>query len=53
LTRRYAKQQRTWLKRFKVLPNTKFIEMGDKKMQTVVSEALTHICSCTFSGEQT
>ena len=43
LTRRYAKQQRTWLKRFKVLPKTQFIEMGDKNMQTVVNEALTHI----------
>ena len=45
LTRRYAKQQRTWLKRFKVLPNTHFIEMGDKNMQVAVNEALTHIQS--------
>ena len=50
LTRRYAKQQRTWLKRFKVLPNTHFIEMGDKKAQTVVSEALMHVKSCLSSS---
>ncbi len=50
LTRRYAKQQRTWLKRFKVLPNTHFIEMGDKKMQTVANEALKHIKSCLHSS---
>ena len=53
LTRRYAKQQRTWLKRFKVLSNTKFIEMGDKMMQTVVNDALAHIQSCTLSDKQT
>ena len=53
LTRRYAKQQRTWLKRFKVLPKTQFIEMGDKNMQTVVNEALTHIHASTSSSNKT
>ncbi len=49
LTRRYAKQQRTWLKRFKVLPNTHFIDMGEKGMQTVVNEALKHVSACSVS----
>ena len=43
LTRRYAKQQRTWLKRFRVLPNTLFIDMKNKSMQTAAKEALKHI----------
>ncbi len=43
LTRRYAKQQRTWLKRFRVLPNTLFIDMKNKSMQTAAKEALKNI----------
>jgi tRNA dimethylallyltransferase len=43
LTRRYAKQQRTWLKRFQVLPSAHFIDMDNKGTQHAVSQALTHI----------
>ncbi len=43
LTRRYAKQQRTWLRRFQVLPSAHFIDMGDKGMQYAVEQALTYI----------
>ena len=42
LTRRYAKAQRTWLKRFKVLPRTHFIEICEKQPQVIAEEALTH-----------
>ena len=43
LTRRYAKQQRTWLRKFQILPSAHFIDMGDKGMQYAVEQALTHI----------
>ena len=43
LTRRYAKQQRTWLRRFQVLPSAHFIDMGDKGMQYASEQALTYI----------
>jgi len=43
LTRRYAKQQRTWLKRFQVLPSAHFIDMDNKGTQRAVTQALTHI----------
>jgi tRNA dimethylallyltransferase len=43
LTRRYAKQQRTWLRRFQVLPSAHFIDMEDKGMQYAVEQALTYI----------
>jgi tRNA dimethylallyltransferase len=43
LTRRYAKQQRTWLRRFQVLPSAHFIDMGDKGMQYAAEQALTYI----------
>ena len=43
LTRRYAKQQRTWLRRFQVLPSAHFIDMEDKGMQYAVEQALTCI----------
>ncbi|MGY8753724.1 MAG: tRNA (adenosine(37)-N6)-dimethylallyltransferase MiaA, partial [Phycisphaerales bacterium] len=43
LTRRYAKQQRTWLRRFQILPSAHFIEIGDNGMQHIANEALTHI----------
>jgi tRNA dimethylallyltransferase len=42
LTRRYAKAQRTWLRRFKVLPRTHFIEIDEKQPQVIAAEALTH-----------
>ena len=43
LTRRYAKQQRTWLRRFQVLPTAHFIEMDNKGMQYAVEQALMYI----------
>ncbi len=43
LTRRYAKQQRTWLRRFQVLPSAHFIEMENTPLQAVVEQALTHV----------
>lgn len=49
LTRRYAKAQRTWLKRFKVLPRTHFIEISEKQPQVIAKEALTHAFSGSFS----
>ncbi|MDP7008842.1 MAG: tRNA (adenosine(37)-N6)-dimethylallyltransferase MiaA [Phycisphaerales bacterium] len=42
LTRRYAKSQRTWLRRFKVLPRTTFIEIDQKQPQAIVNAALMH-----------
>ena len=42
LTRRYAKAQRTWLRRFRTLPRAHFIEMAEKQPQVVATEALTH-----------
>jgi tRNA dimethylallyltransferase len=45
LTRRYAKAQRTWLRRFKVLPRTHFIEIDEKQPQVIATEALTHAIS--------
>ena len=43
LTRRFAKQQRNWLRRFQTLPNAHFIDMGEMGTQDVVGKALTHI----------
>jgi tRNA dimethylallyltransferase len=43
LTRRYAKQQRTWLRRFQVLPSALFIEMDNTPPQNITEQALTHI----------
>jgi tRNA dimethylallyltransferase len=43
LTRRFAKQQRNWLRRFQMLPNAHFIEIGDLDAQDIVNKALTHI----------
>ncbi|MDP6693532.1 MAG: tRNA (adenosine(37)-N6)-dimethylallyltransferase MiaA [Phycisphaerales bacterium] len=53
LTRRYAKAQRTWLRRFKPLPRTHFIEMGEKQPQLIATEALTHALSVTTSENDT
>lgn len=41
-TRRYAKQQRTWLRRFQAMPSAHFIDMEDKGMQHAVTQALKH-----------
>ena len=49
LTRRYAKAQRTWLRRFKVLPRTHFIEIGEKQPQVIATEALTHALGSQIS----
>jgi tRNA dimethylallyltransferase len=49
LTRRYAKAQRTWLRRFKVLPRTHFIEIDEKQPQVIAAEALAH----AISGDST
>ncbi|HIB51230.1 MAG TPA: tRNA (adenosine(37)-N6)-dimethylallyltransferase MiaA [Phycisphaerales bacterium] len=43
LTRRYAKQQRTWLRKFQILPSAHFIEMDNKGIQHVTEQALTSI----------
>ena len=43
LTRRYAKQQRTWLRRFQVLPCAHFIEMEGIGIQLATAKALTCI----------
>ncbi len=45
LTRRYAKQQRTWLRRFQAMPSAYFIDMEEKGMQYAANTALTHILS--------
>jgi tRNA dimethylallyltransferase len=47
LTRRYAKQQRTWLRRFQVLPTAHFIDMDNKGMQYALEQAVTHISTAT------
>jgi tRNA dimethylallyltransferase len=46
-TRRYAKQQRTWLRRFQAMPSAYFIDMDEKGMQYAVDTALTYILSDT------
>ncbi len=43
MTRRYAKQQRTWLRRFKAMPSAFFIDMDNKGMQHAVNQALTYV----------
>lgn len=43
LTRRFAKQQRNWLRRFQMLPNAHFIEVGKLTAQDVVNNAFTYI----------
>ncbi|MBT4530956.1 MAG: tRNA (adenosine(37)-N6)-dimethylallyltransferase MiaA [Phycisphaerae bacterium] len=43
LTRRYAKQQRTWLRRFQILPTAHFIDMNEKGIQHAAIQALTYI----------
>jgi len=45
LTRRYAKQQRTWLRRFRAMPSSYFIDMDNIGMQHAVDTALTYILS--------
>jgi len=45
MTRRYGKQQRNWLRRFRMLPSAHFIEMHENDMQSVIIQAVTHITS--------
>ena len=41
-TRRYAKQQRTWLRRFRILPQARFLAASELEFQSLVTEALIH-----------
>ncbi len=41
-SRRYAKQQRTWLRRFRVLPNAGFLKAAGMPFETLVEKALAH-----------
>lgn len=41
-SRRYAKQQRTWLRRFRVLPNALFLRAAGLPFETLVEKALAH-----------
>ena len=43
LTRRYGKQQRTWLRRFQILPFAHFISMPCESLQVAATAALAHI----------
>jgi len=45
LTRRYAKQQRTWLRRFQAIPSAHFIDMDNKGAQYALEQSLTYISS--------
>ena len=45
LTRRYAKQQRTWLRRFQAIPSAHFIDMDNKGSQHAVEQSLTYVFS--------
>jgi len=42
-TRRFAKQQRTWLRRFRVLPGVRWIACGEDPLEDIVDQALTMI----------
>ena len=42
-TRRFAKQQRTWLRRFRVLPRAIFLPADSLSTQDLVLQAVTHI----------
>ena len=41
-TRRYAKQQRTWLRRFRVLPQARFFDATQLETQDIVRKSLAH-----------
>lgn len=53
LTRRFAKQQRSWLRRFQVLPNAHFINMENKKVQDAVNEAVMFILAAKTATKAT
>ena len=48
-TRRFAKQQRTWLRRFRILPRTVWLGAEGKTTAELASEAEKHIFS-TYGG---
>jgi tRNA dimethylallyltransferase len=48
-TRRFAKQQRTWLRRFRILPRTIWLSAEGKTAAELASEAEKHIFS-TYGG---
>ncbi len=43
-TRRYAKQQRTWLRRFQTSPRCVTLDAENKKFEKISQEALTALC---------
>ena len=45
LTRRFAKQQRTWLRRFATLPNAAFIAADELSPQATLEQSVAHILS--------
>ncbi len=49
-TRRLGKQQRTWLRRFRHLPGSTWIQATDRSTEDVVSEALAAIFEHPLSG---
>jgi len=49
-TRRYAKQQRTWLRRFRVLPSARFFATAGDVTESLVLQVLAHIVG---TGSQT
>lgn len=46
LTRRFAKQQRNWLRRFQLLPHAKFIDVDESTTQDVSNKVLMYITTC-------
>lgn len=41
-TRRFAKNQRTWLKRLRIRPNSIWIDAADRSTQDIADEVMTH-----------
>jgi tRNA dimethylallyltransferase len=46
-TRRFAKQQRTWLRRFRSMPRTFFLSAGDDTPEAIATQALAIISEAT------
>ncbi len=49
-TRRYAKQQRTWLRRFRILPSARFVATLGESTQTLFDEVVAHVLGGARSG---
>jgi tRNA dimethylallyltransferase len=47
-TRRFAKQQRSWLRRFRVLPRAIFLPADSLSPQALAAQAITHILVATL-----